>query len=215
MLKHFKYENIEIAMNITHRTDPTQLYWEAGRFEDIPMLRAMQRINKKGAIVDIGAEWGNHTVYFGKVMEKKVFAFEPQKVRFETLKKNAINNEIDAKIYNYALSDYAGFAHKSSGEIQYVKKTSDVLTIKTNILSNFIFEPVSIIRLNVSNHWKQILSGSKRILKESQPDLFIKTDKRGITEVLDLLNNGYKLKYEYVEHLEIGYIHDLKHFRAV
>ena len=215
MLKTFRIDNVDLTMNITHSTDETQLYWAANRLNDLPMLKVMQRVKKKGAIIDIGASWGNHTVFFGKIMERKVYAFEPKKNKFETLKKNAISNEIDAKIYNYAISDYNGYAHKSDGEIQYIKKTSDVLTIKTNILNNFIFESICFIRINVENHYKQILSGSKRILNESQPDLFIKVNKREINNVLELLNNDFKLKYEYVEHLELGYIHELKHFKAI
>jgi FkbM family methyltransferase len=215
MLKRFKVDTIEVAMNITHSTDPTQLYWAAGRLDDLSMLKVFKSVQKKGVAVDIGASWGNHSVYFGKIAERRVYAFEPNKTRFEVLKKNAISNELDAKIYNYAISDYAGFAHRNKEGIQYIKSAKDILTIRTNILNAFIFEPVAFIRVNVENHYSEILSGSKRILKESQPDLFIKVHKNRINDVLDLLNNRLKLKYEHVEHLEIGYVHDLKHFRAV
>src|SRR5699024_1571617 len=58
----------------------------------------------EGDIVDVGANLGNHTVYFGAVLNRKVLAFEPEPLNFEFLRANIRKNGLkdSALAYNVA-----------------------------------------------------------------------------------------------------------------
>ena len=59
-------------------------------------------------IFDIGANIGNHTLYFSRNTDaKKIYSFEPFKMNFERLRENVRNNNISDKvsIYNEAIGE--------------------------------------------------------------------------------------------------------------
>jgi FkbM family methyltransferase len=58
-------------------------------------------------IIDIGANFGYHTLLFSRECSINVYAFEPQIQNYELLKDNIKNNEIkNIILYNYACGDY-------------------------------------------------------------------------------------------------------------
>lgn len=57
-----------------------------------------KRLGENKIVVDIGANIGNHTVFFANVCKaKKVYSFEPQEKVFEILKKNVEINKFNKK----------------------------------------------------------------------------------------------------------------------
>ena len=56
-------------------------------------------------IYDIGANIGNHTVYFAKKLNaEKIYSFEPMSINYKMLEKNIADNNIkNVKAYNIAL----------------------------------------------------------------------------------------------------------------
>lgn len=55
-------------------------------------------IREDGAIIDVGANIGNHTVYFGKFFKNPVFAIEPVEANFQLLETNISNNDLTSRV---------------------------------------------------------------------------------------------------------------------
>ena len=71
----------------------------SGRFYEEELLAASSAYLKKGDLVlDIGANIGNHAVFFGGVLGCKVIAFEPNPDAIDLLKANIDANDLDDQI---------------------------------------------------------------------------------------------------------------------
>ena len=57
-------------------------------------------------MIDVGANIGNHSVYFGKYF-KEIYSFEPNPILFKILESNVMLNKMDHKIrlFNFALGE--------------------------------------------------------------------------------------------------------------
>ena len=70
---------------------------EEGKFFDVGNLRAVQPlISPHFSVVDVGANIGNHTIFFASVCGvDRVFAFEPQARLVEVIERNKTLNGLD------------------------------------------------------------------------------------------------------------------------
>ena len=64
------------------------------------------KVNEGDVVVDVGAHVGAFSYYVADRKPSKIYAFEPSKIRFETLKKNLSN--FDAVLVNKAIADFNG-----------------------------------------------------------------------------------------------------------
>ena len=77
----------------------TRDFYEA-RF--LIQLRALGIVTPSSVVCDVGANIGNHTVYFGRVLQAaKVLAFEPQVHCHETLSTNIALNGLEDRAVAY------------------------------------------------------------------------------------------------------------------
>ena len=128
----------------------------------------------KGSCLDIGANIGNHTVYFSKLFNK-VLSFEPNPHSFKLLKVNTENYE-NILISNFGLSNSrrsatfftsksniggSGLHGESVDEIQVQLETLDE--------SNLNKENISFIKIDIEGHELQALDGGSNFFKEHSP----------------------------------------------
>lgn len=72
----------EIKARVSH-------FHSRGRIYESRMLEFIRSLNKKGTYVDVGANIGNHSVFFDKFCKSdKVVAIEPIKQIFDVLSEN-------------------------------------------------------------------------------------------------------------------------------
>lgn len=163
------------------------------------MDRFLEHIPKNGIIYDIGANIGNHTLFFSKyALPNKIFAFEPIKeicdVLVHNLKDNNINN---VEIINAAISDKdtkgnmnikigniggSSLSYNQSGNIDVVK------------LDDLNMAPPQFIKLDVENFEYEALTGMEAILTEYHPILWIEIWDKSFSRVNFKLNQlGYKM----------------------
>jgi hypothetical protein len=80
-------------------------------FFEQDILQSLDKLlDENSVVIDIGANVGNHTVYWGKITNvKKIYSFEPVKPTFDILSKNIEINNLSEKVktYNTGLSDTA------------------------------------------------------------------------------------------------------------
>jgi FkbM family methyltransferase len=166
-------------------TQNTQLSTQ--NFQEIEILKSLDKyFNKNSVVLDIGANVGNHSVYWGRVLKvKRIYSFEPIKTTFKILAKNIeINNLSDkVKIYNVGLSDKMirgkinEYNLRDSGCTSIIN--ADDGDLELNKLDNFIeiFEEpeVSFVKIDVERFEKNVLLGAVNFFQRYKPVVFIES----------------------------------------
>ncbi len=174
-------------------------------FFDYGTLRELQPyIKKNPVILDIGANIGNHSVYWAlESSTKRIYSFEPIKETFNILKKNVeingLSNKI--KIFNVGLSN-----QKINGSISFFDHTNIGGThvkqdpkgnLSLDKLDNIKIEEdvVDFIKIDVEGHELEVLQGAKETLLKYKPVIFIETfpDKKPKVHKY-LIDLGYRLE---------------------
>ena len=165
---------------------------------------------KEITVCDIGANIGNHTLYFAKVLGAKwVYSFEPVPSTFDILKKNIeINNLHNVSLYNCALGEVEGNGNvlvrdeSNAGANSIVYDANGVTDIK--MLDSFEFDyKIDFLKMDVEGFEKSVLNGAKRILKKNHPVLYIEIFDTNYAEVLHLLE---EIGYVKVDSIDKNYV---------
>ncbi|ENH98399.1 group 1 glycosyltransferase [Gracilibacillus halophilus YIM-C55.5] len=201
----FYYDRVKIFFSIDNPQDHIQKiiqynkkFYELGMLEDIK-----SKVDDNATIIDIGANIGNHTVYFGKVCKSRVLAFEPQIEAYSLLCENIrINNlQNKVKLFNSALGK-----EKATGSIvnQNINNTgaAEFLVhpngnISLNKLDDIIdtkLPRIAIIKIDVEGMELDVLEGAQNIIKYYKPYIYVETKNQDefkkISSYLSFL--GYK-----------------------
>jgi FkbM family methyltransferase len=165
----------------------------------------IEKIDEKVAI-DVGANIGNHTLYFANYFNK-VIAIEPQANNFELLKINkllSLNKNIE--LLNIGISDIKDTMQiimpdiSNSGSTKLIEKNikskiSEL--VKVDTLDNIIKENnIALIKIDVEGMELKVLNGAKEVIEKNQPFILFEHEKSNfINEQSDLLVILKKLKY--------------------
>ena len=143
-----------------------QEFWDNfNNWENKDLDFVIEKAEKDKIFIDIGAWIGPYTLVAAK-LGMRVFAFEPDKIAFEVLKKNIQLNEFKYKpeIYNFGLSKKESIAYLYSNTNEFGKSESSTINYK-NIqnskkskinLKKFLQEIIN-IQINNSGSKIQIL----------------------------------------------------------
>jgi FkbM family methyltransferase len=186
-------------------------------------------LSKDHSYLDIGA-WVGPTVLFGAQLCKKCYAFEPDPIAFNGLKKNLDHNpninNVDA--YQIAISDHTGLATigakikrgDSMSSLIWDKSSQDsweipCITIEDVIIKNNISD-CNFIKMDIEGGEAIVLPASINFFKSVKPTLYLSLhtpwfdNKKDffdrVNEVLSLYNtiynsNGDKIKLSDLPHL--------------
>jgi FkbM family methyltransferase len=193
---------------VDHQEDSIQGYHMAGRFYEEEELKLIARHVKSGSrILDIGANIGNHTIYFEKVIgAAQVIPIEPLPRAIELLKLNAALNGLtktDMSLLGVALSD-----KQTSGSASTVDSRNLGGTIVTpngrgsipvengdQLLAGRSFD---FIKIDVEGHELNVINGLKKLIIANKPLIFIEVINENIEKLKDIMNQlGYVCQEEY------------------
>lgn len=164
---------------------------EQASFYETPFLETLASLYKPGStIVDCGANIGNHSVFFAKVLGADVISFEPQPFNHLILKANILLNNCQSNFLliekgagekkdilslHMAVEDnYGSF----TTEKKFVKtKSNDPSILKTFNISiekmddeiGFLKKEISIIKIDVEGMELSVLKGARQIIKNNLP----------------------------------------------
>lgn len=171
---------------------PEKIKKEEKFYESI-FLEYLSKYHKKnGIIIDVGANIGNHSIFFGKVLQAEIIAIEPEphnsffldfNIRINQLKKQVtllktavgeINGSICLEM-NVA-NNYGSFTAKPEANpntspvsdpmaIEVGSQTIDYLLNSNNVN----LENISIIKLDVEGMEVEALRGALTVIKKSLP----------------------------------------------
>jgi FkbM family methyltransferase len=175
----------------------------------IPLLKSK---NTNLVILDIGGHIGTHTIIYSKLLNCKVYTFEPQKKIFNILKKNIIDNNLkNCVIYNCAvghmattttMSDmlYDGYDCKieydtnkilNYGGIGLGKNGEEVQMMSIDQLN---LEACDYIKIDVEGAEILALMGAKNTIEKFKPIIWFEhTDKFVSQEMIESLKIDFEI----------------------
>ena len=173
----FSFDHLGLCINLEGRYE-NQLLLLIKKFIHEKLPHAKDRV-----FLDIGANIGNHSVFFSN-MFKKVYSFEPNPLTYELLRINAnIVSNKNITPFNFGLSDTDDshpFVTNSlnMGSSSIVSKDSN-LSITQNIsvkkldnVEEIEKEPLGFIKIDCEGHEFEVLKGSiKTIKKNNMPPI--------------------------------------------
>lgn len=199
-LVSFNYQNTAVKFEITGKNLAVEIANVSGTFYELAELEFIRKnLNTANpVIVDIGANTGNHLVYFAKIMQAaKVIPIELHPEVIEKLKKhisiNQINN-VDLSKLGYALGKSRGKSFIKEHPAKDLCLTEISNTNVTNsreiqvvTLDEIITEKIDFIKVDVQGTEIDALEGSKNIISNSQPDMLVEVAKHHIKEFMRFL----------------------------
>ena len=189
----FKYSGILVELVSVDNNDVTYKHiHKSNMFYEASYLKFIHRNyndlfknSKKVVMVDIGASIGNHTIFFSKILEAQVFAFEPYKKSYSILQENIKLNRMEQKVVarNIGIS-----AHTKN--LGIVKETKDMCgctewwydslsNTKGYTLDHIFQHQVDFIKIDVQGMEMEVLKGAKTLIKNCSPVIMIETTKLG------------------------------------
>jgi len=192
---------------IIETRDGNKFYWDvndresllgmglAGTWEHDDTEYLKRIIKKRDIAIDIGANFGFHTVLFSKLVgpSGKVYSFEPLSSMYEELEKNILLNGIKQNIslHKLALGQKAGklkiYVPERMGRgaaalvergASIEKETCRVLRLDTFINSQKI-NSVDFIKCDIEGGELLALRGAVNVLKRFHPKLMIEINRGG------------------------------------
>ena len=161
---HFIYKNKVVFMPDTGGV--MSQHYQRGIFYEMGMLEAIRAEAKSGTYLDVGANIGNHTLYFEKFCNSdRVIAFEPLEQCLGPLKQTKKFNQLSFKIYETGLSDRSGKFETVIGPRAY--------SIPVIPLDDLGLDNVSIVKMDIEGMESLALRGMLRTLARCKPILFL------------------------------------------
>lgn len=163
------------------------------------LLMCRQRYLPGTAIIDAGANIGNHTVFFGAILGAPVYAFEPFPSNFELLEMNIAANSLECQVHATCCAvgqvDGVGALHpglrNNLGTMRMSFGSGEVLVRSLDGLG--VTGPVGLLKVDVEGAEVAVLHGAKAVIETWLPDVVVEAgDARAFKAVAEvLLGFGY------------------------
>lgn len=163
---------------------------------------------RPGAVLEIGANIGTHTVPMAKLLasqNRSLIAFEPQPVIFQNLCANlALNALANVTAWPNACSDCRGTVYfrrpdyVASGNFGGVSMSTDSahgdIAVPCVDLDSFVAtDPVSLMKIDVEGFELNVLRGAAQLIARSRPVLYVENDR--IDRAKDLIEWLWSKQY--------------------
>lgn len=178
----------------------TKYYYEGG------MLDYIKANVPRGAMIDVGANIGNHSIYLAKYCATNVIAFEPFPSTFAVLVKNIQQNKfMNITALPVGLSDESketSMSLSSEGNVGMAKidEAGSIYT-RVDVLDTMLEtrEPITLIKIDCEGHEEKALKGMLETIKKHKPALFIECQTPDeFTVVNSILSPlGYRSVYKF------------------
>lgn len=199
----FDYVGTAINISGVYEKEELDLFFE--------WLQQHSPLLKTTAALDIGANVGNHSLYFSDFFSS-VHSFEPNLRTYKILKLNAELAE-NITCHNMGLSDITTEAklnlcedNLGASSVRYANGAGVSVSVKLVQLDEFaeVKERISLMKIDVEGLEFEVINGAKNTIKDNQPFiLFEQTDVEivnGTSRCIELLRSlGYR-SFASIEH---------------
>ena len=194
MIKEITHLNKKISINLHENEIVSSVINNSNNFFEVKFLDFVRNnFQKQKTIIDIGANIGNHSLYFSEFLDyDEIVCFEPFEKNVELLKLNLIGK--NCRIMDYALSDsesekilynsqsnnFGGFSlHSYDGSKGENKSFFVKDKVVTKTLDSLNLSNVTMIKIDVEGHENSVLNGGIETIKKNNPIIFIENLSSG------------------------------------
>jgi FkbM family methyltransferase len=174
----FHHEDQEIRFyfpNASYETLQLKIL-QMANFYEAHLLAKVKHLIKDAAVLDVGANIGNHSIYFSKIAgARSVTAFEPQRQVYKMLERNvALNDLKNVTTHNVAVGAKAGTAaigntrSKALGTANFTD--GEGYTVRS---IDEMAVPVDFLKIDVEGYHLHVLNGALNTLAEKAPVVWI------------------------------------------
>jgi len=174
------------------------IFSKNGYFEQKLLERWFIKGNYK-TIFDIGANIGNHTLFFASNSpDAKIYSFEPMPVNFKLLETNIENNQLNNRVhlYNKAVGSKKDNLRmkinlkNNYGTAKITDDTgSDIVTVEVVKIDDLDLPVPDFIKIDTEGYEIQVLEGMKETLKKSEAFIWIEISEENAMEVYQIMDS--------------------------
>ena len=146
-------------------------------------------------VIDVGANYGDSSIWWAKTFSCKVIAFEPLVNVFNVLEENIKLNDANVSAYNLALGNGEEISGNSDGNMFC---SGGDIKLKSEKLDSFSFERVDLLKIDVEGFEMEVLKGAENTIRQFKPRIIIETHSKELRKKCHafLSSHGYSLKVE-------------------
>ena len=189
------YIGYNVILNGVYELDDLELFIDllGEKYPDIEKLN----------LLDIGANIGNHTVFFANYFNK-VISFEPNSEVFKVLKINTesipnvkihnfgLSDSVKSELFRYPVGNYGGGSVEQNGMKGNVSETTIALQ-KLDDLVSLRDISIDVIKIDVEGHEYQALSGGRDLILKNKPIVLFEQNipeiSNGSSRTIELLRS--------------------------
>jgi protein O-GlcNAc transferase len=197
------YNGIKVKFKVTNKNDHQQMKWVAGGFYEPDLLDDLYKRtrNMKHTFYDIGACFGNHSMFAEIVCGSGVVAFEPNAYSRKIFMENRELNHCWMPISPLVLSyDYSAYStrHVPSNNVGMARfnrnESGPYGSAPLDSTSHATFRPPTILKIDVEGMEMDVLRGAKETIRKNHPIIYVEIE--GDTKECDdfLGQFGYERK---------------------
>ena len=175
-----------------------------GMFYEQADLLELKPIVPEGAVIaDIGANTGNHTLFFAKVLKAgTVIPVEPNPDAIRHLKcmiaENSLEN-VDPSRLGIAVGARPGQAQVTTGRRGYLgtarMRITDDGPVPVRPLDELITETIDVLKIDVEDMEIDVLKGAKGLIRRDKPILMVEVQDENLLPILDITRRlGYTVR---------------------
>ena len=173
------------------------IFHAAGNFyEPLELDYCRKQVPPGGVIVDVGANTGNHTVYFARFLKPRLLIpVEPIDVAADLLRANAQLNAavIDERGLGLAAADTPGVLAMTVGLEMAMAKVDPGAVNKDAVravkLDDLVPERVDFLKIDVEGFEMNVLRGAARIVNRDRPLILVEATDATEQTVIDFLQS--------------------------
>jgi FkbM family methyltransferase len=191
------------------------IFHAAGNFyEASELAHCRKQVPAGGVIVDVGANCGNHLVYFSRFLKPLLLIpVEPVDVAVTLIRLNAELNRVvlDERGLGVAASDAPGTVELALlPDLPMVKvdpSAEHTRSVPAVRLDDLVPEPVDFLKVDVEGFEMNVLKGAPRILTEDRPHIMIEVTAETEPTVLAFLRD-----LDYIQSAQCRHDEFVNHF---
>ncbi len=178
-----------------------------GEFSEGEVQLFRQLCQENDIVVDVGANIGAHTLVFSQLVGEKgrVYAYEPQRVVFQTLCANmALNSIQNTECHQVAVSSEPGTTRipdirydmpANHGGFRVMDFDSGVETPVATMDDLLDVPALKLIKIDVEGMEQEVIKGAKKTIARHKPFLYLENDQTDKSKALieEIQSLGYRL----------------------
>ncbi len=186
-----RHRGREITFAIDNPSDAVQKHLKRGAFYEAGLLRSHgDLIYRSSTVLDVGANVGNHSVFYALTPASKVYPFEPNPRARELLTTTVGLNdleEIDLTYVDRALGAAPGvmFVHTPFPDNlgrSWLRDTGETKVSVSRLDDLAIDGPVSFVKIDVEGMELDVLAGGAALIEKHRPGLGVEVNRNCLAE---------------------------------